>query len=308
MINTDKKNILCLGHAVLDQIYSVSTLPVAGKNFATAFMEAGGGPAATASVTISRLGHAATLWTRLGDDGAGDRIQAELEFYGVNMGGLPRVSGAVSAQAALAVDARGERMIINYLDPKLPRNTPDWLPVSQVKDFDCVLVDTRWKGGAVDVLKEAARHGIPSVADADLTPDAEALREIPPLAEHAIFSEGGLKIYSGEDSPEAGLRVAAAGITGTPYVTLGGEGCMWWNRQSASVEFFRAFKVPVKDTTGAGDVFHGAFAIALVEGKAGREAVGFASAAAALKCTGMGGRAAIPDREALKAFLRAYAG
>lgn len=305
MTTVDRKNILCLGHAVLDQIYSVSTLPVAGKNFADSFMEAGGGPAATASVAVAKLGHASTLWVRLGDDRAGDRIQAELEAYGVNLGVLPRIQGAVSALATVVVDAKGERMIIGYLDRKLPRHRPGWLPLERVKGFACVLADMRWPGAAADVLKEAARHGIPSVTDADLTPDQEALRELPPLSDHAVFSEGGLKIYSGEDSPEAGLRLAAERMSGVPYVTLGGKGCMWWNRDKSGVEFFPAFRVEVKDTTGAGDVFHGAFTVALAEGKNRREAVRFASAAAALKCTGMGGRSAIPVREALEAFLRA---
>ena len=75
------KNILCLGNAVLDQIFSVERLPSKpGKHFASSFMEMGGGPAATASVAIARLGQQATLWSRIGDDPAGP-FMAVLRLY-----------------------------------------------------------------------------------------------------------------------------------------------------------------------------------------------------------------------------------
>lgn len=298
------KKILCLGNAVLDQIYSVPALPDGpGKFFATAFMEAGGGPAATASVAVASLGQRAVLWSRIGDDAAGDRIVAELESYGVSLNGLQRIKGAVSALAAIAVDKQGERMIIGYLDPKFPQTVPDWLPLDKVKFFDCVLVDARWPAAAVAVLKEAARHGITTVLDADITPDAEALNMLVPLAGHAVFSEGGLRQYSGENSPEAGLKKTAARIQGTPYVTMGAKGCLWLKDKTSAPEFCPAFPVKAVDTTGAGDVFHGAFAVALAEGKSGNDAIRFASAAAAIKCTRPGGRLGIPERTQLEEFL-----
>ena len=302
------KNILCLGNAVLDQIFSVERLPsTPGKHFASSFMEMGGGPAATASAAIARLGQQATLWSRIGDDPAGDRIAAELTAYGVSLEGCRRITGAVSPLAAVIVDARGERTIVCYNDPGLPQATPDWLPLGKVKNFDCVLADARWPAAAAEVLREAARHGIPTVLDADLTPDQDALPLLVSLADHAVFSEGGLRQYSGEASPEAGLKKAAAQIRGIPYVTMGERGCSWLEKSSTAPAHCPAFNVDVVDTTGAGDVFHGAFALALTEGKEGKEAVRFAAAAAAIKCTCPGGRAGIPGRAQLEDFLRAHA-
>ncbi len=298
-----QKSILCIGLAILDQIYSVTELPRAGKNFAKGFLEVGGGPAATASVAVARLGLPVTLWTRLGDDALGQRIATELESYGVSLKDVQRAQGAVSPLATVFVNEAGERQIVSFVDPNLPQDCPDWLPLDRVRDFGCVLADMRWPAAAAKVLDQSARHGVPSVVDADLAPSVDALNILVPLARHAVFSEGGLRMFSGEENPEAGLKAAAGRIQGVPYVTLGEQGCMWWDREKAVLERLPAFQVRVKDTTGAGDVFHGAFAVALAEGKRGREAVRFASATAALKCTRMGGRSGIPDRATLEAFL-----
>ena len=64
------------------------------------------------------------------------------------------------------------------------------------------------------------------------------------------------------------------------------------------------FEVPVADTLGAGDLWHGAFALALAEGQSEREGVRFANAVAAIKCTVFGGRTGCPDRQATEEFLR----
>lgn len=296
------KKILCIGNAVLDQIFSVSSMPVtAGKHFATAFLEVGGGPAATGSVAIARLGGDATLWSRIGEDSAGNTIVAELKDYGVSLEGLTRLKGVTSSIAAVIVNPEGERMIVNYVDPKLPQGVPGWLQLDAVKNFNCVLADVRWPAAAAAVLAKARENGVPTVLDADLSPETSALSALVSLADHAVFSEGGLRQYTGEENPLAGLEKAASENTGIPYVTLGEKGCMWID--GGNRHFVPAFQVQVVDTTGAGDVFHGAFALALAEGMQGAEAVRFATGAAALKCTMQGGRAGIPNRNSLNAFL-----
>ncbi len=298
------KKVLCIGNAVLDQIFSVNSIPhTAGKHFATAFLEAGGGPAATGAVAAARLGGQVTLWSRIGDDSAGNTIASELEKYGVSLRGLKRLTGVVSSIAAVFVNPEGERMIVNYIDPRLPQNVPDWLPLDEVKNFDCVLADVRWPAAAAAVLEAAKAGGVPTVLDADLSPNTEALNTLAPLAAHVIFSEGGLKQYTGEASPKAGLQKAAEQCSGTPYVTMGEKGCLWLEKETGE-HFFPSFKVNVVDTTGAGDVFHGAFALALAEGLPRTQVVRFAAAAAALKCTRPGGRAGIPDRAVLENFLQ----
>ena len=296
-----QKRILCIGNSVLDQVYTVPRLPKEpGKNFATAFLEVGGGPAATGSVAVARLGHYAKLWSRIGDDAAADSIQKELRHYGVDTGGMYRAPGVVSPIAAVIVDGEGERTIVCFNDKNLPLDA-HWLPLDEVASFDCVLGDVRWARGVAETFTKAAACGVPTVFDGDLCPDEEDIRTLAALAGHAIFSESGLRQCSGESDPEAGLKKVAAAISGVPYVTMGDKGCLWM--EDGALRHIPAFRVKVVDTTGAGDVFHGAFAVALAEGRKGGDALRFASGAAALKCTVPGGRAGIPDRPALDKFL-----
>lgn len=297
----ERKRILCVGNAAWDQIFVLDKLPTGvGKYFSHAYSESGGGPAGTASVAVSRLGGKARLWSRIGDDGAGDRIVAELERFGVEVPPISRLEGVRSSLAGIWVDGTGERIIVNYLDPAFPQNA-DWLPLGEVGEFDCALADIRWPAGAEAVLRAAAAAGIPSVLDGDRAPNAAILQTLAPLAAHAVFSEGGLAMFSGEADPEAGLRKAGTIPGVNPYVTLGDKGCLWLDK--GRIRALPAFRVEAVDTTGAGDVFHGAFALALAEGMGIEEGLRFASGASALKCTRPGGRAGIPDRAALNAFL-----
>jgi sulfofructose kinase len=298
------KKVLCVGNAVLDQIFLMKTLPTEpGKHFAHSYLESGGGPAATASVAVSRLGGTARLWSRIGDDSPGDRIVKELEGYGVNVPVHCRIPGVASSIAGLSVDEKGERISVNYLDAKLPQDA-HWLPLAEVAGFGCALGDIRWPGGSEAVFHAAAKVGVPTVLDADRAPSREILERVVPLADHVIFSEGGLLQYSGEEKYEAALAKVAGMMRGIPYVTLGGKGCFWIHDEAISHS--PAFTVDVVDTTGAGDVFHGAFALAIAERMPVPAALRFASATAALKCTRPGGRAGIPDRATLDAFLRQH--
>lgn len=296
-----QKQVLCVGNAAWDQIFTLDALPtVAGKYFAHGYSESGGGPAGTASVAVSRLGGKARLWSRIGDDATGDRIVAELLAYGVEVPAVSRLKGVASSLAGIWVDRQGERFIVNYLDPKFPQDA-GWLPLGEVGNFDAVLADIRWPAGAEAVLRAAAKVGVISVLDGDRAPSVSILATLAPLAKYAVFSEAGLAMFSGETDPGAGL-VGAAKVPGVnPFVTLGDKGCMWL--ENGNVRSMPAFAVEAVDTTGAGDVFHGAFALALAEGRGVEEGLRFASAVSAIKCTRPGGRAGIPDRAALEAFL-----
>jgi sulfofructose kinase len=132
-----------------------------------------------------------------------------------------------------------------------------------------------------------------------------------PLVDHAIFSEAGLRAFFGSaiendaDRMAALRRVRALGCR-IAAVTRGADGTVWIDE--TGVHFQMAFTVDVVDTTGAGDVFHGAYALALGEHAGVPDAMRFASAVAALKCTRRGGRAGIPSRQEVDDFLAAQHG
>jgi sulfofructose kinase len=307
------KTVLCVGHAVQDHVFRLPQLPAGGaKSRATGFTSVGGGPAATAAVAIARLGGAARLVARVGDDATADEIGRELRGHGVDCGMLRRMAGCASSLSAVFVDDAGERMIVNHTDAALPRDA-GWLAEVTLAGVDAVLADVRWPEGALEILRRARAAGLPAVLDADspLPPGSP----LPRAATHVAFSLPGLREHLGL-AAEAPLGVEACGAalqrlaieTGAwCAVTLGAEGVLHVARAAgaAAVACSPAFRVTAIDTLGAGDVWHGAFALALAEGCDEAAAVRAASAAAAIKVTRPGGRAGAPTRAERDALLAA---
>ncbi|WP_282610051.1 sugar kinase [Pelagibius sp. Alg239-R121] len=296
-------NVICLGLAVWDQIFTVDRLPQGGgKNFSKSFIEVGGGPAATAAATAARLGAEVALWSRVGDDDIGRRITADLETYGVDTTDVRSFKEKRSGLAVVLVDAEGERMIVTPGDPLLEKD-PTWLPIEKVASTQIVLTDARWPEGAYSLLEAARRYGIPSVLDADLTSEPEALVPLVESASHVAFSAQGLRSFTGIEDLLDALLAVRGNTSGIVAVTAGEQGCHWID-EDGRPGHCPAFHVDVIDTLGAGDVFHGALAVALAEQQPFHESVHFASAAAALKCGRFGGRAGTPERTELEAFLQ----
>jgi sulfofructose kinase len=290
--------VFCLGIATLDYVYSVERVPHPGeKDRARDLVVTGGGCAGSGSAAIARLGGLAWLATRLGDDAVGDTIVAQLRQDGVDTSLSPRFPGLRSPISSILIDVEGERMVVSYTDPKTPLS-PDWLPDTLPAGADAVLVDTRWGEGSLAALKLARKAGVPGVIDGDRQPPHP---EMVPTASHVAFSEKALSEISGGGEPRAALEALAGKADNWLAVTLGPRGVLFM--EHGGIAHLPAFPVEVVDTLGAGDVWHGAFALALAEGQGERGAVRFASAVAAIKCTRFGGRAGTPTREEVERFL-----
>lgn len=293
--------VFCLGIATLDYVYSVERVPHPGeKDRARDLVVTGGGCAGSGSAAIGRLGGQAWLATRLGDDAIGDTIVAQLRQDGVDVSFSPRFPGLRSPVSSILIDAEGERMVVSYTDPKTPLTT-DWLPDALPDGADAVLVDTRWGEGSLAALKLARKAGVPGVVDGDRLPPHP---EMVPTATHVAFSEKALSEISGGGEPRQALEALARDAGNWLAVTLGPRGVLFM--ENGGIAHLPAFPVDVVDTLGAGDVWHGAFALALAEGQPERDAVRFASAVAAIKCTRFGGRAGTPAREEVERFLAAH--
>lgn len=293
--------VLCYGIAVEDFVFQVPEMPrEAIKYRATGFAAVGGGTGANAAVAVARLGGRSLLATALGDDAVGDTIAADLEDDGVDIRHVRRLPGIVSPLSAVFVDPRGERLVMNYKDPRLPDGSA-FVP-ADLSGIDAVLADIRWEDGTALLFERAAAAGMPRILDADRAPIGDdPIR----LASHVAFSAVALREMTGSQDPETGLA-AIAGRTGAEVsVTDGARGVFW--RDGTVVRHQPAFPVKAVDTLGAGDVFHGALALALAEGQESPQAYRFAAAAAAIKCTRFGGgRAGAPDRAAVDAFLKEH--
>ena len=287
-------DVLVVGSAVVDFVFEVDTLPDRPQKYrARGARIVGGGCAANAAVAITRLGGNAHLAARLAEDPAGQLIVAGLQAERVSTVLTSKVPGGESSYSSVYVDRNGERQIMNFRGKNL-QDEPDWT----LPPLDAVLTDTRWEQGAIAAMKAARERGIPGVVDAE----APVVREALELASHVAFSRQGLDEYMPEGTLEDRLSMVASMLGSWVCVTDGAEGVYW--AQGKRRGHVPAFRVTAVDTLAAGDIWHGAFTLALAEGTDELSAVRFANAAAALKCTRKGGRAGAPRREETIRFLQ----
>ncbi|ESX60310.1 carbohydrate kinase [Mesorhizobium sp. LSHC422A00] len=297
--------LLSVGALTLDTILRVETLPThQGKFIASDGIQIASGMATSAACAARRLGAEVFLWASAGGDAVGDQLLAGIEAEGVDCGFVRRVEGARSALAAILVDAHGERIIVPFYDPKAQAD-PEAVPVADLSGFDAVLVDVRWPGAAALALTAARDAGCPAILDADTAP-VEVLERLLPLASHIVASETAARIVCGHAlDPETACADLASRTDVFVAVTGGAAGSWWHDRSAGCVRHIAAPKIKAVDTLAAGDVFHGAFAVALAETMPIEQALRFASAAAALKCQRFGGRLGAPNRDEAMAMVAA---
>lgn len=294
-----RARIIACGMGALDRAFVLPALPQApGKYIATAYRERGGGMAANASVAIAALGGHASWCGRLGDDPSGQTVKAMLERLGVDLSGATIARGAQTAVAGIHMDPTGERMLAVFPGAGLPEDAP--IPQHLVDRADAVLGDPRWADGSARLFGAAASRGIPRVFDADTAP-LDILRRLVPLADHVVFSERGLRDFTGIGDAQEALRHVASQVEATLGVTLGERGSLWW--LDGTPHPLPAPVVDAVDTTGCGDVFHGGYALALAEGADVLEAARFATAAAALKAANGEGWDGMPKRAAVDTLV-----
>lgn len=291
--------VVCAGIGVLDQVWELPALPATpGKYIARGLRVTGGGMTATAAIAIAALGGGVAWCGRLGDDAAGASLLAELRQRGVETAGITIAPGGRTPSSGVLVDAEGERILAVFPGAGLPEDAP--IPPELTARARAVLGDPRWVGGAERLFAQAAARGLPRVLDADIAP-RETLRRLAGQADHVIFSQRGLVDFCGTDDPRRGLAMAGALLRGTVAVTLGAAGSLWWRDGAAHP--LAAPRIAARDTTGCGDVFHGAYALALAEGAGVEGAARFATATAALKAERGNGWAGMPYRAAVEALL-----
>lgn len=253
---------------------------------------AGGGCAATAAVAIARLGGHAKLVTTVGNDPVGEWIMRDLVDDGVDCRFVRRPPDYRSSFSSVFVNRHGDRQITNFREPH-PDVDDDTVSSLRTSEFDAALADTRWPQGAAALMKIAKSKGVLGILDAEEPTRlaSSALND----ASHIVFSATGLRDFANGDDLRAGLLRAEAETGAWVAVTDGDQGVYYIDGNT--VKSMPAFRVDAVDTLGAGDVWHGAFALRLAEGRPIGDAMVFANAAAALKCTQRGGRAGIPDRD-----------
>lgn len=289
----------CVGHASVDhhfEIEAFASQPT--KTPAKSYHMIAGGMAANAAVALARLGAHVKLLGRVGEDAAGAFVRQAVQSSGVHTL-LETVARSYTSVSSVVVDAHGERQIFNHRGDALDKAHA--LDAYQLQGARAVLVDPRWREGALAALQWAQAHQVLGVLDADVAPQAD-LRLLVPAAQWAVFSEPGLACYAPDAaSPADALATALAAGAQVAMVTLGERGVLWTRGQG--MHSLPGFRVKAVDTTGAGDVFHAALALALSETDDETSAILFASAAAALKCTQRYGVLGTPSRHQVDEYL-----
>jgi len=295
------QRLIMVGHAALDRVYRVEAFPrEPTKVRAIEAIEVGGGMAANAAVAAARLGGRCELWSRVGDDNAAAIIKAGLKAERVDIRSVESFEDARSSTSAIIVDDQGERLIVGMRDTSMPTGT-SWLPLERISAVDAVLADLRWLEATRVAFEHARKAGVVTVLDADLGA-REALPEILELADYAIFSAPALREYAKDGDDHHRLAHVLTRGPRHAGVTLGRDGYLW-REANGEVGSQPGFAVDAVDTTGAGDAFHGAFALALAEGLSTADCARRAAAVAAMKCMRLGSRAGLPTRTELEAFL-----
>ncbi|HWV97655.1 MAG TPA: sugar kinase [Xanthobacteraceae bacterium] len=298
----DQPHILCIGMPVRDLAFRIDAIPARGSKVpASQFEEIAGGNALNAAIGIMRLDGRAALCGPMGDaeETSSRYIFDKLAEEGIVTRHLVHMPGLVTPISAIMIDPSGERTIITFRDPKL------WnvrLPDSEILLRNCgaVLIESRCAAFATDLCAAARHRGIPVVVDVDGT---MSLREgLLTASSHLIFSSEALRATAGSDDDATALRKVATLTSSFLAATRGPQGTIWLD-ESGDLHETPAFPVHTVDTLGAGDIFHGAFALAMIENQDIPAALRFASAAAALKCTRFGGAFACPQRAEVEAFL-----
>jgi len=268
--------IICAGLIAVDLVFEIAAFPIKGtKNRATASQVITGGGALNAASAITSLGGDVTLVGAIGDDEFGAFLRGKMFDRRIDDRFVSVISGSSTSRSANLISQDGDRTIINHRDALL---IPENVSLPAGFRFDAVLVDTRWPEGAARIVEAARRAGKPAVIDAE-APVALASAALT-QASHVVFSEQGLADYCGGSGAEA-LEKAARQLGNWCAVTRGALSVLCHDGH-------RLTEVPTcpakaVNTLGAGDVWHGAFTLALSQGHAEIDAVRWANAVASLK-------------------------
>jgi sulfofructose kinase len=284
--NSVEIDVLCVGHASYDLVYSIPHHPSEDeKMVADGFLSCGGGPAANAAVQVAKLGLKSSFSGYLGNDLYGDKHNQELIDYGVIVDKVVRGASPTPLSTVL-LKPDGKRALINYKGETkaLPEGSVDFSD-SKAK---VILFDGHEPHISLPLAKNAKAQGITTVLDAGSV--HEGTLALMSLVDHLVCSEKFALQLHGDI--ETALRHLVK-ISPNVVITLGESGLVWRNGDTRGA--LPAFSVNVVDTTGAGDAFHGAYAAAAALGMEWPGALGYASAAGALCCTKAGARLGLPD-------------
>lgn len=297
------RRIVGLGLCVVDHSYRIARWqPAAVRTRYSQRDVATGGMIANALRQAAALGCNAHVLSALGNDADGRFVRRSLRNAGVKTGRLVLSPRLTTSVAVVLVDDRANRRFLVPDRRRLEARGPAF-DLSLIDRHTLLLVDGHFAAQALRAVRRARQVGATVIADFH-RPSAVARRLLRGV-DHAIVSQEYVDAAGYPDARSA-LRALAELTRDRPVVTLGARGGIY--PQGRRVRRFRAHRVEVLDTTGAGDVFHGAFAAGLYQGLGFEPSLDLAARAAALACTALGGAGRLMTRGEWPRALRRAAG
>ncbi|OGV36298.1 MAG: hypothetical protein A2020_07815 [Lentisphaerae bacterium GWF2_45_14] len=288
-----------IGYCSIDYLSIVPHIPIDDKVEIIQTLVQGGGPAATAIAAAARLGAKTAFAGAVGDDERGRQIIDGLASEGVDTTALKVRKNADSPAAFCWIEKETGKRSIAWTKGNAAPLSPDELEVNLIKNSQVLHLDGHQTNAAIAAAKIARAHGIAVSIDAGtIVPGIDELLE---LSDIVIASDKFANRYTGESC--LGKSVEKLHFENCKFsaVTIGCEGSIGFDGKNLMK--CPSFRVNAVDTTGAGDVFHGAFVYKYAEGGTWFECMRFASAVSALKCTKFGGRTGIPDLKTVEKFI-----
>lgn len=294
--------VLGIGYSTLDQIGVVERFPEPDfKVEMSTFSVQGGGTAATAMVVLARWGIEAGFVGKVGSDARGEQIAATLKNEGIDTSALVHEPGAISQLSFIIVEAGSGKKQTYFTWGNVGDLGADEVDESLLDGVELLVVDGYYPRAQMAMMKAARKRGIEVLFEGN-SARSEA-RELVALSDYIVASERFASQYTGVGHLQGLCKALLDKGPSKVVVTLGDEGSV--AMQAGSDEMLRIAPHPVEvlDTTGAGDVFLGAFAYGILQGWDLQKKVGVANAAAAMSCAHLGGRATIPEVGELEAGL-----
>ena len=301
----ERYDVLGLGCTAVDDLIYVESYPAADSKVPIHRGERqGGGLTGTALVAAARMGARCQYAGGLGSDELSQFVQQRLRDEGIGLAHLDRRDDARPVHSVIIVDESRHTRTIFFDSAGAARARVDWPPDEVIRAARVLLVDHFGIEGMIRAARVARGAGIPVVADFEDLPADQRFTELVALANHPVVSLDFARRWTGcEHAGDAAGRLWNADRQAV-VVTCGGDGC-WYvgGNDPHTPRHEEAMRVKVVDTTGCGDVFHGAYAAGLARGLALPDCIRFASVAAALKATQCGGQTGIPTRAEVDRFL-----
>ena len=297
-------DVVGLGVSPLDILALVDHFPTGDEvQQAIEVTAQGGGPVATALVTLARLGSRTAMLDAVGDDWRGRLILDEFRRENVSTGYIQVRSGFSSATASILVrQGTGERAIYHF-PGSAPELSPEELPSEVIQSSRFLHVNGRHWEACKKAVSDARKAGVKVSFDGGAGRYRPELKQLIPEVDICIVAKQFVLAYTNKQSlAESAHDILEEGPR-LVVITAGTQGS--WIFEKGGTSFHQpAFLLPgVIDTTGCGDSYHGAFLFGMLHGFPLYQTACFASAVAALNSLGLGGRAALPDYKSVINFI-----